>query len=341
MSRGGFIDITLEINLSKIRENVLQIRQEVGVKIMLMLKANAYGHGDIAVARHVEGDVDAFGVETLEEGVALRKNGISKDILVLACQSDEIEQAYQNSLTIGVHNNEIANKILSLAKERKISLDCLKTHIKVDSGMHRLGLCKSELEKVVKAFQSCGVQVEGVYSHLRDGTICQKAKFDELAKIVHDCYPNAIRHLASSHSLCKKELRYDMVRAGICAYQGAMRAKSTVIEVRTVEKGECVGYGSKPLEKTTNVATVFGGYADGILRENPPCAYVGGEKCKPIGNACMDVFFVDTGQYKAKVGQEAVLFEPWDIGDIAKAQNTIDYVVMTALKGRVKRCYDA
>lgn len=131
-----------------------------------------------------------------------------------------------------------------------------------------------------------------------------------------------------------------MVRAGICAYKGAMSAKSTVLESRYVHKGESVGYGYLPLAHSTGVAIVFGGYADGILREKPPCVSINGKKYAPIGNACMDVFAVDTGEYMAKVGEAVTLFDSESIDEAAKDRNTIAYCIMTSLHGRVNRCYD-
>lgn len=304
---------------------------------MLMLKANAYGHGLIEVANATKDVADMFGVETLEEGIALKNAGIDKDILALAIQPCEVEDAIKCGLTIGVHNLQIAQKIAWMQKSGYRA----KTHIKVDSGMHRLGLDMQALLATLDIFKDSGVEVGGVYSHLRDGTTSQKSDFERLARVVKDAYPHAIAHLASSHSLFNADMRYDMARVGILAYSGAMRAKSTVIDTRFVRKGEKIGYGDFSLDRDSSVAVIFGGYADGISRENPPSVYIDGRVCKPVGNACMDVFIVDTGKYLAKPSQSAIIFDENTIDDCAREQNTIDYCVMTALHGRVKRCYNA
>lgn len=330
------INIKIEIDLKKIRHNLLSIKEETDAKIMLMLKANAYGHGIKEVAQYVEDIVDAFGVETLDEALALKGIGIKKDILVLACAPEEVDLAVQNDFIIGVYNKEIVQRILCLSGRGEHA----RVHLKVDSGMHRLGLDEG-LEDIVGEFKRSNIDVQGVYSHLRDNSLAQKEKFDALAKIVTRFYPSAIKHLASSHSLANTMLQYDMVRVGISAYISAMKAQSTVLDARFVPKGEKIGYGNFSLDKDSNIAVIFGGYADGILRENPPSVYINGKKCKPIGYACMDVFIVDTGDYLAKPYESAVLFDNDTIDEYVLAHNTINYCAMTMLHGRVKRCYNA
>lgn len=118
-----------------------------------------------------------------------------------------------------------------------------------------------------------------------------------------------------------------------------MSAFSQVVEARFLQAGEKVSYGDFILEKDTNTAVVFGGYADGIARENPSCVYIGNQKCRVIGNVCMDCFVVDTEKYVAKVGEEVVLLDEKTLQDVATERNTIDYTVLTSLKGRVKRVY--
>lgn len=329
------INITLEINTDRIRKNLVDIKENIGVKVMLMLKANAYGHGLLQVANATKDVADMFGVETLEEGIALKDAGIDNQILALAIQPCEVEDAIRCGLTIGVHNLQIAQKIALMQKSGYSA----KTHIKVDSGMHRLGLDMQALLATLDIFKDSGVEVSGVYSHLRDGTTSQKSEFERLARVVKDAYPHAIAHLVSSHSLFNADMRYDMARVGILAYKGAMRAKSTVIDARFVRKGERIGYGDFCLDKDSNIAVIFGGYADGISRA--PSVYIDGRKCEPIGNACMDVFIVDTGKYLAKPSRSVIIFDENTIDDCAREIKTIDYCVMTALHGRVKRCYNA
>ncbi len=306
---------------------------------MLMVKADAYGHGLENVAKFVENVVDAFGVETLDEGLRLKRAGIEKDILALALDESEILTAYENALTIGLHNVVQFDEIMNLIEQNRLNPRKLKVHVKVDCGMHRLGFDGDGLEKILPIAKNVGLQIGGVYSHLRDEGTSQKGEFERLAGIVKRCYPLAKMHLASSHSLENPQLRYDMVRLGITAYECAMKAQSRVIESRFVRAGERVSYGNCIVENDCNTAVVFGGYADGIARENPSDVWIRGVRCAVLGNVCMDCFVVNTTDYVAKIGEKVTIFDEDKINIVAKQRKTIDYAVMTSLKGRVKRMY--
>ncbi len=333
------VKIVVEIDLKRIEKNVLATRRLVGVPVMLMVKADAYGHGLVKVAKRAENVVDAFGVETLEEGVKLRSAGIKSEILVLALCENEIFRAYKRDLTIGLHNREQFAKIVSLIDSNRINPAKLKTHIKVDSGMHRLGLCLDELQIVLQKAKALGINVAGIYSHLRDETESQKSTFDRFVEVAKGYYPDIKAHLASSHSLFNPNLRYEGVRLGINAYNGAMSAYSQVVESRRLQAGERVSYGDFVLQKATNTAVVFGGYADSIARENPSSVRIRGKKCAVIGNVCMDCFVVDTGDLEAKVGERVLLFDSDTASEVASERNTIEYCLMTSQKGRIQRVY--
>ena len=333
------VKIVVEIDLKRIEKNVLATRRLVGVPIMLMVKADAYGHGLVKVAKRAENVVDAFGVETLEEGVKLRSAGIKSEILVLALCENEIFRAYKLDLTIGLHNREQFAKIVSLIDSNRINPAKLKTHIKVDSGMHRLGFCLDELQIVLQKAKALGINVAGIYSHLRDETESQKSTFDRFVEVAKGYYPDIKAHLASSHSLFNPNLRYDGVRLGINAYNGAMSAYSQVVESRRLQAGERVSYGDFVLQKATNTAVIFGGYADSIARENPSSVRIRGKKCAVIGNVCMDCFVVDTGDLEAKVGERVLLFDSDTASEVASERNTIEYCLMTSQKGRIMRVY--
>lgn len=333
------VKIVVEIDLKRIEKNVLATRRLVGVPVMLMVKADAYGHGLVKVAKRAENVVDAFGVETLEEGVKLRSADIKSEILVLALCENEIFRAYKRDLTIGLHNREQFAKIVSLIGSNRINPAKLKTHIKVDSGMHRLGFCLDELQIVLQKAKALGINVAGIYSHLRDETESQKSTFDRFVEVAKGYYPDIKAHLASSHSLFNPNLRYDGVRLGINAYNGAMSAYSQVVESRRLQAGERVSYGDFVLQKATNTAVVFGGYADSIARENPSSVRIRGKKCAVIGNVCMDCFVVDTGNLEAKVGERVLLFDSDTASEVASERNTIEYCLMTSQKGRIQRVY--
>lgn len=158
---------------------------------MLMVKADAYGHGLCKVATYVDDIVDAFGVENVEEALRLKKAGITKEILALAVSPNEIETAYRNGITIGLHNTEQFDKIVYLIGHNRVNPQRFNIHIKVDSGMHRLGFCVADLEKLLPKAKEIGLRISGVYSHLRDAGNDQKDEFDKLAGIVKSYYPQA------------------------------------------------------------------------------------------------------------------------------------------------------
>ncbi len=295
-----------------------------------MVKANAYGHGIADVAKATQNVVDAFGVATVEEAKKLRDVGITRDILVLTVLPDEIIETYALEAILSLHCESQLSALLYLARIGFIEPCQMRLHLKVDSGMHRFGFEKDKLDEVCFLLKEYGFAVEGVFSHLRDGTSAQKALFDECADIVKKFYPQVISHLASSHSMHDEDLRYDMVRAGICAYSGAMSVFSQVVETRRLKAGDIVGYGGEPLKKDTNVAYIFGGYADGICRENPSGVRINGRYCKAVGIACMDVFAVDTGEYEAQIGEEAVLLDGETALQAANERKTVEYCVYTA-----------
>lgn len=306
---------------------------------MLMVKADAYGHGLKEVACAVEDRVDAFGVATLEEGEELRRAGVQKDILVLTCAPDEIKRAIDSKLCIGLGNIEQLSELARLIVSKIVSARDVKLHLALDSGMHRLGFGEKEIDEVLSDLSSLGLNVCGAYSHLRVRSYKQVYAFERMCARISEVYPNIIRHLASSHSMHSSRLRYDMVRVGLSAYEGAMSVRSVVLSSRRVEKGEFVSYGDYKLEEVTNTAVVFGGYADGASRENPSAVYIRGKECKVLGNVCMDMCIVDCGDFLPEVGEEVVFTDDSLIEEIAKQRNSIDYTVMTCWRGRIERIY--
>lgn len=316
------------------------------VRVLFMVKANAYGHGLVEVARATESLVDGFGVATLEEGVELRKNGITKPILLLICADSEIKSAIDSGLTVCLSNlsqlGTIEKLVSNKAETDKISVNSVKLHIAIDSGMHRLGFSYGQLDGangVLARLKKLGVSVEGAYSHLRVRSQRQIAAFEKTCEKVREYYPMAIRHLASSHSLERKRLRYDMVRVGISAYFGAMSVESEVIASRRVAAGEYVSYGNFRVKKDTNTAVVFGGYADGVAREYPSAVYIRGQACRVLGRVCMDMTVVDCGDFLPEIGEKAVLLDSGRIKEIAKQRRSIEYTLMTCWRGRTERVY--
>lgn len=307
--------------------------------MMLMVKADAYGHGLTQVACAVQDLVCGFGVATVEEGEALRFAGIDKPILVCACAPRELKRAAEQDITVGLNNFAQLSALLALKAEGEPS-NFVRLHLKVDTGMHRLGFAPEDVPYVVGVLADNGFELSGVYSHLRNRNNGQIYAFEHACADVLSVYPAAVRHLAASANLDVKRLRYDLVRVGINAYRCAMRVKSEVICARSLSAGERVSYGNFRLKKDTNVAIVFGGYADGIARERPSSVWIRGVRCRPLGKVCMDMFAVDTGDFVPDVGEEAVLFD-WEHADeIAAERKTTQYCLLTSFGGRTERIYD-
>lgn len=350
--RGERIKLKIEINLDRVRSNLLEVKRDVNLPIMLMVKADAYGFGIKEVATSVEDIVDYFGVVTLEEGVALREIGIKKPVLLCNCGIDEIKRAAELNLTIAVHDMSQIIALKRLIVDGALSGGNVQLHIKIDSEMHRLGFAFHEVDNVVEKLQNlclerlnvrdtnCSIDVTGVYTHLRDDTFNSKSRFDECVQKLKCAFPNAVCHVASSHSILCKEYGYDLVRLGLSAYSGAMSVKSQVLQSRRVKKGERISYGDYVADRDINTAIVFGGYADGVSRENPSCAYIRSQPCNVLGNVCMDYFVVDTGDFIADIGEEALLFDESIKNRVIEQRKTIEYTLFTCWKGRVERIYN-
>lgn len=329
------MNLLSEVDLGVIRRNVEAVRRKTRVRVLVMVKADAYGHGMTAVARALEGTADRFGVATPEEGVELRKNGISTPVLVAVCRPCELAAAARYGLTVAVADPEALRAVADMPREARPAF-----HLKFDTGMHRLGFPPSDAGAVAEFLYERGISPEGVYSHFREPDAGQLAEFGKAAKVFKARFPDVTAHIASSSSLGMAGAAYDMVRIGHAAYDGAMSVTSRVIAVREVKAGECVGYGHFRLARDTSLAVVFGGYFDGVYRESPSPVVINGKICPVVGSVCMDMFAVDAGGTEARTGDEAVLLGgALSASYVAAARGTSDYEVMTCWHGRVERKY--
>lgn len=301
-----------------------------------MLKANAYGFGAIEVASAIKDLIDLFGVCTLDEALAIKNANIDKDILLLLADEEDLQVAISNGFILSIYNRQLLDKLIYLAKNNLVDKERLRIHLKVDSGMHRLGF-KDDIEYAVDCLKENDIQVEGVFSHLRDDTLSQKQEFDRLSSIVLDKYPEAIKHIVSSHSLQHKCMHYDLVRVGLYAYQGAMSIVSRVVDLHSAKAGEFVGYGNQFVDKDTHLATVFGGYQEGL--DNTKRVWINNRECRVVGDVCMDSFIVDIGDGNVQIGDRVVIVDSNHIDDIIDDRNTKEYNIYTSVKGRVNRQY--
>ena len=351
------IKLQVCIDLEKVRNNILAIRakleagkgekrRENGTEFLLMVKADAYGLGLERVAKATADLVDAYGVVTLEEAVNLRKTCGKTPILANYIAPNEIKTAVENDVNIGLSDFKQFEELLQFANGfaqgadggDKISAQAISCSIAVDSGMHRLGFDVGDVDGVCRVLKTAGVSVNAIYSHFGDHYENQKERFDKACNVARRYFPNIKRHIASSHQLDDESVRYDCVRVGLSAYTGALTVRSRVIAARTVESGEYVGYGDYKTANRTNIAVVFGGYAEGIDRERFSCLYARGKAYKVVC-VCMDTFLVDTKGDMLETGEEVVLLDGNTLDEQAKTMQTIPYTLLTRWRGRIDKIY--
>ena len=358
------------VDLDAITHNLGAIRERVGVPVMGIVKAEAYGHGLVPVARHLQAQgVDQLGVAFLEEGVALREAGITLPILVLG--------GIFGPQAVGLIANDLEVTVSSLDKLRQVeaaaqSLGRKATvHLKVDTGMERIGVhsysCGPFIEAAV-ASQWC--TVKGIYSHLACAddpaspmTAAQVERFAEACSHFDRLgVPMPLRHLANSGGVLHfPETWLDMVRPGIVLYgvlpdpdsertldlRPAMSVVSQVVYFKVVRAGRPVSYGATWAPDTdTRVVTVPIGYGDGWPRSLSSCGQVliHGRRYPVAGRICMDQFMVDIGGDSAWNEDEVVLVggsggDAIRVEEVARAAGTIPYEILTRLNARIPRSY--
>ena len=367
------------VNLSDIAGNVKAIRKMIrpGTKIMAVLKADAYGLGMLRAAQAVLGaGADWIGVATVDEGITLRRAGVFVPILVFA---PVFEQEYESAIL-----EDLTTTFFAIAPCQKLSQVALrlgktaKVHIKLDTGMARIGYTLEDMDKaageILAITKLPALKVGGIYSHLATSdsdpafVARQLASFLRMTNKLEGMGARIpLKHISNSGGVLNHpECNLDMVRCGIMVYgmapcssrQGVARLeqmgfkqaftfKSRVSQVKTVRKGESVGYSRAYFaKKDITVASVPVGYADGLSRQlsNKGKVLINGQYCDIIGNVCMDQFMADATGAGAQVGDEVVIIgssggERLLAEDVAGWQSSINYEVATALSLRVPKRY--
>ena len=333
----------LEVNLPRLRDNVNAIRKHVGTaQVLVMLKANAYGHGIDGVAPYIEPFVDQIGVAILDEGIALRKMGIKRPILVAGGTLPSLVPYYvENDLTLTVSSYEILNAAESAANSLGKKL---KVHIKIDTGMERSGIRWYESAPFLEKTLECkNLDIEGIYTHfansetLEDGIVEHKEHFSyasqQLSRFEEALsfysarslpYPR-LRHTANSAAILNlPESYYEMVRPGVMFYgvypdddvnrsieiNPALTWRSSLVYSKRTRAGNPVSYGSLwAPENDTNIGTIPCGYADGYFRRMSgyPSVIVNGKIVQQVGRICMDQCMVNLGNDEAPIGSDVIL----------------------------------
>lgn len=367
--------VRLEINLDNLRNNIQEIRRHVGndTLIMATVKANAYGHGaEICGKLFLENGADMLGVSVLSEGAALRNVGVDAPILLLNfTPSSQYKELLEYDLiqTIFKYNDAklLSEEAAKLGKKAKI-------HIKIDSGMNRIGFLSNEssVESIVNITKLPNIEVEGIYTHFSNADESDKShtrkQFENFKWVIDRLEELNIniptKHAANSAAILDlPEYKLDMVRPGIILYghypsefvnteiidvKPAMTLKSGISNIKEVEKGEGIGYGQTFItERKSKIATLPIGYADGYSRMLSNKAYVSinNKRVKIIGNICMDQLMIDiTGIDGVDLSDEVILFG-YDhnsipqVEELAEILGTITYEVLCMISMRVPRIY--
>lgn len=362
-----------KIDLDAISRNFDAIKSKIGEKtrIMAVVKADAYGHGSIEVAKILKDKADCFAVATLSEGVELRDAGIETPVLILGYTSPmEYEQMLRYGIMPTVYNTDEAKLLSDTAEKMNTTA---KIHIAVDTGMSRIGF-KDDAEgvKSVKEISLLkNIEIEGIFSHYatadcEDKTFAkeQKRRFDSFVGLVEkDGIKIPVKHISNSAGAIEFSENYDMVRLGIALYglfpsdevdsskvslTPAMEVISHVIHVKDIEKGTGVGYGQVYVApQKRRIATVAIGYADGFKRCLAGKGYVliNGRKAPLAGKVCMDQIMVDvTDIPDVKVGDKAVIIgksgnEEITAEELGALCHSFSYEVICTFMPRVNRVY--
>lgn len=360
-------DTVLEIDLNAMVANLQFYRSKIqpGVKVMAMVKAFSYGSGSFEIANLLQFQkVDYLAVAYADEGIALRKAGISLPIMVMSPEESAFEAVIKHQLEPEIYSLDILNSFINALSGHHAEYPI---HVKIDSGMHRLGFDENDIEELSEILkEEKRIKVQSVFSHLvasgeaeHDGFTQQQIdKFKLIASQLTDVLGyKPILHIANTSAISRwPDAQMDMVRLGIGLYgfdsaltnnqglQTTMVLKTTVTQVKVLDAGETVGYSRKGvMPDGGKIVTVKIGYADGYSRafgNGVGKMFINGCLVPTIGSICMDMTMLDVTGIDVKPGDEAIVFnQEHNIMELARQINTIPYEILTNISQRVKRVY--
>jgi len=352
----------LEVNLSALNDNVKYFKSllKPSTKIMAMVKASSYGCGTYELAKDLEhfSLANYFTVAFADEALLLRKNGIKSPIVVVTPEKEALEKMIKYDIEVVVHNFSTLNMIK----------DCnLRIHLKIDSGMHRLGFEKKDLNQLIAFLKEHkNLKIASIFSHLACAdspeldffTNEQINSFEQISQEITTAFDYKIlRHICNSAASVRfPQVHYDMIRLGIGMYgigvneetqkhlRYVHKLQSRLSEIRTIEKGEGVSYMRRFVaDKQSKIGVIPIGYADGLnrhLSEKGFHVWINGKLAPIIGSICMDMCMIDLSNIEAKVGDKVVIFgEENPVENMANALDTIPYEIFTSVSQRIKRVY--
>lgn len=346
------------IRLDYLKDNVETLYQKVKKPMMAIIKANAYGHGYQEVANMLKDDphISMFGVATLKEAIDLRKLGILQDILVLgAIPLEDLDMVIEYDISLALFSMDYMKEIIGLFHHQKP----VKVHIKIDTGMNRIGLkSKEEFETVYQICSKGIFQVDGVFTHFATAddemqNDAYQKQLDLFYQII-DGYQFKYVHCQNSASMMyHDEPRSYLARIGIAMYgvdpageeskqlKQVMSLYSRVAMIKKIRKGEKVGYGlTYTASEDEYIATLPIGYADGFIRANQGrLVYINGHYYPIVGRVCMDQVMIKVDEH-VKLHDEVEIFgEHMTLSRMAKELHTIPYEITCLLSERVERIY--
>ncbi len=356
----------LEVDLDAVVHNFnfYKSKLQPGVKLVCMVKANGYGAGAVEIAKTLQYHrCDYLAVAVAEEGMLLRNEGITLPVIVLNPEVNGFEELLSADLEPEVYSFRILGAFIREAERRGIT--DYPVHLKIDSGMHRLGFLPEEVPQLVRTLKAQkGLKVRSLFSHL---SASESWTFDDFThhqmdtfKRVADDIETALRYKVYKHILNSAGIErfadshWDMARLGIGLYgisasglsglRNVCTLKTTILQIKEIASNETIGYGRKErLNRDARIATIRFGYADGLDRQfgnRKGKVKINGQYAPIVGNVCMDLCMVDVTDIPAKEGDTVMLFgEGLPVVELADSIGTIPYEILTSISPRVKRIY--
>ncbi len=359
-------ETVLKVNLSALVDNVRYFRSKLKptTKLTCMVKAFAYGAGSVEVSKALQasGLVDYLAVAVADEGVELRRAGITLPIIIMDPEVAAMDLILENNLEPNVYSHQSLKTVIAAAESK--GLENIPIHIKIDSGMHRLGFYREDMPWLIdRLTHQKAVRVASVFSHLAgsdeaqfdDFTLSQIKYFDACAEELKAGlnYP-VVKHICNSAGIERfSDYQFDMCRLGIGLYgfsfvgahlRNVCTLETTILSVKIVKAGETIGYGRHTtLAEDRTIAVIPIGYADGFDRRFSNYGgevWVRGKRCPVVGNVCMDQAMVDVTGADARPGDIVEVFgEHMPLEELADKLGTITYEILTSVSRRVQRIY--
>lgn len=361
-------ETVLEVDLDAMIHNFNLFRARLlpHTGIVAMVKASGYGAGSYELARTLQNQGAAYlAVAVADEGMDLRKSGITMPIMVLNPKVTNYHTLFTHMLEPEVYSFDILHEIIS--EGRRYGVKGFPIHIKLDTGMHRLGFLGEDIDRLIDELKSQDVVTpRSTFSHLAaadcpdmdDYNRMQFELFDSWSSRLKTAFPDMLRHILNSTGITRfPEYQYDMVRLGICLYgiptlddgsqsdlQPVSSLRTVIISIKEWPAGTTIGYSRKGvLTRDSRIATIPIGYADGLRRAlgcGKSSVWINGALCPIVGNICMDICMIDVTDVQCSVGDRVEIFGPnINVATIADTLGTIPYEVLTSVSTRVKRVY--